>query len=52
MGLFTGDGPSGNVTYATMASSIKKVKKQLGIDLRKVTHMFRVFAARVVNMAG
>lgn len=51
--MWPGNDPSQNMSYSAQAESIKGyVREQMGIHVRKVTHIFRVLAARAMDEMG
>lgn len=51
--MWPGYDPTQNVSYSQQAEAIKHyLEKELGIYVRKVTHIFRVLAARNLDEVG
>jgi Centromere DNA-binding protein complex CBF3 subunit, domain 2 len=50
--LFPGSNPHKNVCYQTQYNSIKQLKEELGLQLNKVTHIFRKGGTRFLEAAG
>ncbi len=51
--MWPGNDPRQNVSYSQQAQAIKHyLEEELGIHVRKVTHIFRVLAARDLDEAG